>query len=193
MAETLKKWYVLKAISGKEGKVKEYIDLNVKNHGLEEQVPQVLVPTEKYQKTTNNKRVVKERTLLSGYVLVEVEVVVTHDKNGKHYKMDGAIQSLLRNTPNVLGFLSAERGSNEPMPLRDSEVGRLLGASEEMETTIQYDFHIGDAIKVSDGPFSGFDGTIEEVNEEKKKLKVAVKIFGRTTPVELDFSQVGKE
>lgn len=191
MAETLKKWYVLKAISGKEGKVKEYIDLNVKNHGLEEQVSQVLVPTEKYQKTTNNKRVVKERTLLSGYVLVEV--VVEYNKTAKRYKMDGTIQSLLRNTPNVLGFLSAERGSNEPMPLRDSEVGRLLGASEEMETTIQYDFHIGDAIKVSDGPFSGFDGTIEEVNEEKKKLKVAVKIFGRTTPVELDFSQVGKE
>jgi transcriptional antiterminator NusG len=191
MAETLKKWYVLKAISGKEGKVKEYIDLNVKNHQLEDQVSQVLVPTEKVQKTTNNKRVIKEKTLLSGYVLVEV--AVEYSKTAKRYQMDGSIQSMLRNTPNVLGFLSAERGSNEPMPLRDSEVSRLLGASEEIETTIQYDFHIGDAIKVSDGPFSGFDGTIEEVNEEKKKLKVAVKIFGRITPVELDFTQVGKE
>ena len=191
MAETLKKWYVLKAISGKEGKVKEYIDLNVKNHQLEDQVSQVLVPTEKVQKTTNNKRVIKEKTLLSGYVLVEV--AVEYSKTAKRYQMDGSIQSMLRNTPNVLGFLSAERGSNEPMPLRDSEVSRLLGASEEIETTIQYDFHIGDAIKVSDGPFSGFDGTIEEVNEEKKKLKVAVKIFGRITTVELDFTQVGKE
>ena len=191
MAEPVKKWYVLKAISGKEGKVKEYIDLNVKNHQLEDQVSQVLVPTEKVQKTTNNKRVIKEKTLLSGYVLVEV--AVEYSKTAKRYQMDGSIQSMLRNTPNVLGFLSAERGSNEPMPLRDSEVSRLLGASEEIETTIQYDFHIGDAIKVSDGPFSGFDGTIEEVNEEKKKLKVAVKIFGRITPVELDFTQVGKE
>ncbi|MBR3453953.1 MAG: transcription termination/antitermination factor NusG [Bacteroidaceae bacterium] len=191
MADTLKKWFVLKAISGKESKVKEYIDLNVKNNHYEEKVTQVLVPTEKVQKTTNNKRIIKEKTLLSGYVLVEV--AVEYSKTAKRYQMDGTIQSLLRNTPNVLGFLSAERGSNEPMPLRDSEVSRLLGASEEMETTIQYDFHIGDAIKVSDGPFSGFDGTIEEVNEEKKKLKVAVKIFGRITPVELDFTQVGKE
>lgn len=191
MAETLKKWYVLKAISGKEGKVKEYIDLNVKNHQLEDQVSQVLVPTEKVQKTTNNKRVIKEKTLLSGYVLVEV--AVEYSKTAKRYQMDGSIQSMLRNTPNVLGFLSAERGSNEPMPLRDSEVSRLLGASEEIETTIQYDFHIGDAIKVSDGPFSGFDGTIEEVNEEKKKLKVAVKIFGRKTPLELSFFQVKLE
>ena len=191
MAEPVKKWYVLKAISGKETKVKEYIDLNVKNHQLEEQVSQVLVPTEKYQAKTNQKRVIKERTLLSGYVLVEV--VVEYNKSAKRYQMDGSIQQLLRNTPNVLGFLSAERGSSEPMPLRDSEVSRLLGASEEMEATVRYDFHIGEAIKVSDGPFSGFDGTIEEVNEEKKKLKVAVKIFGRTTPVELDFTQVGKE
>ena len=161
MAEPVKKWYVLKAISGKETKVKEYIDLNVKNHQLEEQVSQVLVPTEKYQAKTNQKRVIKERTLLSGYVLVEV--VVEYNKSAKRHQMDG------------------------------SKVSRLLGASEEMEATVQYDFHIGEAIKVSDGPFSGFDGTIEEVNEEKKKLKVAVKIFGRTTPVELDFTQVGKE
>lgn len=191
MAETVKKWYVLKAISGKEGKVKEYIELDVKNHHLEHKVSQVLVPTERYTVTTPKKRVVKERNLLSGYVLVEV--ALEYNKVTKKYQMEGEIHQMLRNTPNVLGFLSAERGSNEPMPLRDSEVSRLLGASEEIEAAVQYDFHIGDAIKVSDGPFSGFDGTIEEVNEEKKKLKVAVKIFGRTTPVELDFAQVGKE
>lgn len=191
MAETVKKWYVLKAISGKETKVKEYIDLNVRNQGLEDQISQVFVPTEKYQTTTNNKRTVKERTLLSGYVLVEV--AVAFNKLAKRYKMDGTIQALLRNTPNVLGFLSSERGSNEPMYLRDSEVSALLGASEEVENVVQYDFHVGDMIKVSDGPFTGFDGTIEEVIEDKKKLKVAVKIFGRSTPVELDFTQVGKE
>ena len=150
-----------------------------------------MVPTERYTVTTPKKRVVKERNLLSGYVLVEV--VLEYNKTAKKYQMEGEIHQMLRNTPNVLGFLSAERGSNEPMPLRDSEVSRLLGASEEMESTVQYDFHIGDAIKVNDGPFNGFDATIEEVNEEKKKLKVSVKIFGRTTPLELDFTQVGKE
>jgi transcriptional antiterminator NusG len=180
MAELEKKWYVLKTVSGKESKVKEYIDLAVKTHDLSKYISQVLIPTEKYTTTVNNKRVEKERTLLSGYVLVEAALI-------------GEIQSTLRNTPNVLGFLGNDRKSNNPVPLRKMELDRLLGASEEKSKDVTVDFHVGESVKVADGPFSGFNGIIEEVIPQREKLKVSVKIFGRTTPLELDFNQVGKE
>jgi transcriptional antiterminator NusG len=180
MSEISKKWYVLRAISGKESKVKEYLDADIKNSNLGEFVSQVLIPTEKVYQVRNGKKVVKERTYLPGYVLVEAALV-------------GEVAHRLRNTPNVLGFLG---GLDNPTPLRQSEVNRILGTVDELQditedTSIPYE--VGETVKVAEGPFSGFNGIIEEVNTEKKKLKVMVKIFGRKTPLELGFMQVEKE
>lgn len=173
-------WYVLRAISGKEGKVKEYIDAEIKNGRLKDLVSQVLIPTEKVYQVRNGKRTVKERNYLPGYVLVEAKLV-------------GEIAHELRNTPNVLGFLG---GMDNPTPLRPSEVNRILGKVDEMlddteEVVIPYT--VGEAVKVTEGPFSGFSGVVEEVNTEKKKLTVTVKVFGRNTPLALSFMQVEKE
>lgn len=180
MAESKKQWYVLRAISGKEGKVKEYIEADVKLRGLTDKVSQVLIPTEKVIQVRNGKRIVKEKNYLPGYVLVEAELV-------------GEIAYLLRNTPNVLGFLG---GMDSPTPIRQSEINRILGTVDELQETAEdnnLEFALGEVVKVNAGPFSGFNGTIEEINTEKKKLKVMVKIFGRSTPVELGYMQVDKE
>ncbi len=178
MSEIEKKWYVLRAVSGKETKVKEYLEADIKNSDLGEYVSQVLIPTEKVYQVRNGKKIVKERSYLPGYVLVEAALV-------------GEVAHHLRNTPNVIGFLG---GLDNPTPLRASEVNRILGVVDglpEMDDNIPYE--VGDAVKVTEGPFSGFTGLIEEVNGEKKKLKVMVKIFGRKTPLELGFMQVEKE
>ena len=180
MSEIEKKWYVLRAISGKEAKVKEYLDADAKNSDLGDYVSQVLIPTEKVYQVRNGKKVVKERTYLPGYVLVEAALV-------------GEVAHRLRNTPNVLGFLG---GLDHPTPLRQAEVNRILGTVDELQditedTNVPYE--VGETVKVAEGPFSGFNGIIEEVNTEKKKLKVMVKIFGRKTPLELGFMQVEKE
>ena len=181
MSEVQKKWYVLRAISGKEHKVKEYIDYEIAHTNLSDFVSQVLIPTEKTVTVRNGKKVVKERSYLPGYVLVEVALV-------------GEVAHHLRNVPNVLGFLG---GLDNPTPLRLSEVNRILGTVDEMqevgaeEPTIVYT--LGESVKVNYGPFSGFSGIIEEINTEKRKLKVMVKIFGRKTPIELGFMQVEKE
>ena len=180
MADSKKQWYVLRAISGKEAKVKEYIEADVKLRGLTDFVSQVLIPTEKVVQVRNGKRIVKERTYLPGYVLVEAELV-------------GEIAFLLRNTPNVLGFLG---GMDAPTPIRQSEINRILGTVDELQESVDdsaLEFALGEVVKVNTGPFSGFNGTIEEINTEKKKLKVMVKIFGRKTPLELGFMQVEKE
>ena len=175
-----KKWYVLKAISGKEGKVKEYLELDARNNGLEDKISEVLIPTEKVVQVRNGKRIVKERSYLPGYVLVEAA-------------LDSDIKQRLRNCPNVLGFLG---GMDHPTPLRPSEVSRILGSAEELEEQpeeVVVPFIVGETVKVTFGPFSGFNGTIEEVDNAKKKLKVTVKIFGRKTPIDLGFMQVEKE
>ena len=180
MAEGNKQWYVLRAISGKETKVKEYIETDVKLRGLTDFVSQVLIPTEKVVQVRNGKRIVKEKNYLPGYVLVEAELV-------------GEIAYLLRNTPNVLGFLG---GMDNPTPIRQAEINRILGTVDELQETTDdtsLEFALGEVVKVNTGPFSGFNGTIEEINTEKKKLKVMVKIFGRSTPVELGYTQVDKE
>jgi transcriptional antiterminator NusG len=181
MAETGMKWYVLKAVSGKEAKVKEYLEALMRtNKTLADHVGQILLPTEKYAQLRNGKRVIKEKLFLPGYVLVEA-------------KLDGEIAHTLRFIPNVLGFLG---GMDNPSPVRQADINRILGTAEETairteETNIPYS--IDDAVKVTDGPFSGFSGVVEEVNSEKRKLKVMVKIFGRKTPLELGFNQVEKE
>ena len=181
MSEIQKKWYVLRAISGKESKVKEYIDYEIAHTNLSDFVSQVLIPTEKTIQVRNGKKVVKERSYLPGYVLVEVALV-------------GEVAHHLRNIPNVLGFLG---GLDNPTPLRQSEVNRILGTIDEMQEVTMEEtsvlFAIGESVKVNHGPFSGFSGIIEEVNKEKRKLKVMVKIFGRKTPIELGFMQVEKE
>lgn len=175
------KWYVLRAISGKEGKVKEYIDAEIKNSDLGQTVSQVLIPTEKVLQIRNGKKITKERSYLPGYVLVEANLI-------------GETPHRLRNIPNVLGFLGEK--NNQPTPIRQSEINRILGTVDELQENgeeMLTPFLIGETVKVITGPFSGFDGVIEEVNNEKKKLKVMVSIFGRKTPLELAFTQVEKE
>lgn len=183
MSETAKKWYVLRAVSGKEAKVKEYIDAEIKNTNLGLYVSQVLIPTEKVYSVRNGKKIVKERSCLPGYVLIEAA-------------LNGEVQGHLRDfVPNVIGFLGASVGK-QPEPLRDSEVKRILGLVDETaesEEEINVSYMVGETVKVVSDPFNGFSGVIEEVNTEKKKLKVMVKIFGRKTPVELGFLQVEKE
>jgi len=181
MAEVDRKWYVLRAIGGKEKKVKEYVEFEVSRLDLSDYVSQVLIPTEKVYQIRNGKKVSKERPYLPGYVLVEAAMV-------------GEIPHILRSIPNVIGFL----GDNDetPTPLRQSEVNRILGKVDELNDSdeeINVPYFVGETVKVTDGPFNGFTGLIEEVNEEKKKLKVMVKIFGRKTPLELSFMQVEKE
>ena len=181
MAQTGKNWYVLKTVSGKEAKVKEYIEAELKHNAqLSQFVSQVVIPMEKHAvQRSDGKRVVKEKVSLPGYIFVEAE-------------MEGDVAHTLRFMPNVLGFLG---GLDNPSPVRQSEINRMLGNAEETEIVneVTIPFEVNETVKVTDGPFSGFSGVIEEVNTEKRKLKVMVKIFGRKTPLELGFMQVVKE
>lgn len=180
MSEIEKKWYVLRAVSGKESKVKEYIDAEIRNSDLGEYVSQVLIPTEKTYTVRNGKKIVKERSYLPGYVLVEAALV-------------GEVPHRLREVTNVIGFLG---GMDHPVPLRQSEVNRILGTVDELQEVnedVNIPYTMGETVKVSVGPFSGFSGIIEEVMADKRKLKVMVKIFGRKTPLELGFTDVEKE
>ena len=177
-----RKWYVIRAISGKEKKVKELIEGEVKRSNMGTYISQLLIPTEKFYQIRDGKKVSKERNFFPGYVLMEADLT-------------GEIAHSIKNLPNVIGFLGAEKGG-DPLPLRQSEVNRILGTVDELaetEESIHNPYHVGEGVKVIDGPFNGFNGVIEEINEEKKKLKVMVKIFGRKTPLELSFMQVEKE
>lgn len=182
MSENSKKWYVLRAIGGKEKKVKEYIENEIANGDLKDFVDQVLIPTEKVYQIRNGKKISKERNFFPGYVLIEAALV-------------GEVAHTLRNFPNVIGFLGDTKGG-DPVPMRLNEVNRILGRVDELaenDEEINIPFVVGETVKVIDGPFNGFNGTIEGINEEKKKLQVMVKIFGRKTPLELSFMQVEKE
>ncbi len=182
MEENVKKWYVLRAIGGKEKKVKELVENEIKRLKLDDFISKVLIPTEKVYQIRNGKKISKERIYYPGYVLIEAALV-------------GEIPHILRNIPNVLGFLGDPK-TGDPIPLRQAEVNRILGKVDELvdsEEELNVPFYVGETVKVIDGPFNSFSGVIEEVNEEKKKLKVMVKIFGRKTPLELSFMQVEKE
>jgi transcription termination/antitermination protein NusG len=182
MSEIAKKWYVVRAVSGKEKKVRDQIELEISRLGYSDLVPQVLIPTEKIYQIRNGKKVSKERSYLPGYILIEAA-------------LSGEIIHTIKNLSNVIGFLGAEKGG-DPVPLRASEVSRILGKYDELaesEEEINIPFIVGESVKVIDGPFNNFTGVIEEINEEKKKLKVMVKIFGRKTPLELNYMQVEKE
>ncbi len=186
MSDIQKQWYVVRAIGGKEGKVKEYLENEIRHSHLEEYISQVLIPTEKVYTIRNGKKISKEKVSYPGYVLVEAALV-------------GQIPIIIRNTPNVLGFLGDTKEDSRKMnatPLRPQEVSRILGRVDEMsemEEEQEIPFVVGEIVKVTDGPFSSFQGTIESVNNETKKLTVSVKIFGRKTPMELRFTQVEKE
>ncbi|MCX6241289.1 MAG: transcription termination/antitermination protein NusG [Bacteroidetes bacterium] len=180
MSENVKKWYVVRAISGNEKKVKQILENEISNLKLQDYISQVLIPMEKVYLIRNGKKVSKERNFFPGYVLIEATLT-------------GEIPHIIRNVPGVLGFLGAK---GEPHPLRPSEVKRLLGKFDELSEQgeeVNIPFIIGETVTVIDGPFNSFSGVIEEINEEKKKLKVMVKIFGRKTPLELSFMQVQKE
>jgi transcriptional antiterminator NusG len=173
-------WYVLRTITGQENKIKLHIESEVITLGLKEHVSQVLIPIEKVFQIRNGKKITKEKTFYPGYLFVEANI------------SQAEVRHLLRQTPGVLGFL----GNKEPEPLRQHEIMRLLGKMDELiekEEEVVSSFMIGESIIVTDGPFNSFTGVIEEINQEKKKLKVTVKIFGRKTPLELNFSQVIKE
>lgn len=177
-------WYVLRAIGGKEKKVKEYIETEVRNNNLQDFVSQILIPTEKVYSIRNGKKISKERISYPGYVLVEAV-------------LDGEIPHMLRNTPNVLGFLGTPGSSSlEALPLRPQEVARLLGHVDELavsEEIQEIPYIVGETVKVNDGPFASLSGVIEEIDPARRKLVVSVKIFGRKTPMELSFTQVEKE
>ena len=181
-----KQWYVLRAIGGKEKKVKEYIEMEIRNLGLEHLVAQVLIPTEKVYSIRNGKKVSKERVSYPGYVLVEAAMI-------------DEVPYVLRNTPNVLGFLGDSVEESKRLiatPVRPQEVARILGRVDEMsmgEEENEIPFFVGETVKVTDGSFASFSATIEAIDEERKKLTVSVKLFGRKTPVELSFMQVEKE
>jgi transcription termination/antitermination protein NusG len=180
MAEE-KKWFSLRVISGKEKKIKERIEGEVSRSGWSSFITQVLVPSEKVYKIKNGKKVFQERNILPGYILVEAD----------QQKLTGEIAQAIANIPDVIHFL----GKNEPIPMQQAEANRLLGKVDESSgagETMLEPFIIGETIKIIDGPFTEFIGDIQEVNEEKKKLKVIVKIFGRGTEVELNFVQVDK-
>jgi transcriptional antiterminator NusG len=175
-----KKWYVLRAVSGKEKKVKEYIDSEIIRNNLQDYISQVLIPTEKVYQIRNGKKISKERNYFPGYIMIEAFMI-------------GEIPHILKNIPSVIGFLG-DKG--QPIPLRITEVNRILGKVDELsesDAELNIPFIVGEAVKVIDGPFNSFTGTIEEINEEKKKLIVMVKIFGRKTPLELNYMQVEKE
>lgn len=181
-SESTKKWYVIRAISGKEKKVKEYIETEIAHLKMTDHVAQVLIPQEKVYQIRNGKKVSKERNFFPGYVLIEADLV-------------GEIPHIIKNITNVIGFLGETKGG-DPVPLRQSEVNRILGTVDDLaesEEELNIPFIVGETVKVIDGPFNSFSGIIEEINEEKKKLKVMVKIFGRKTPLELSYMQVEKE
>ena len=174
-----KKWYVVRTYSGHENKVKALLENEVAQSGLEERISSVIVPSEKVFEVKDGKKKSKTRTFFPGYVLVEavLDIATTH---------------LILNTPSVISFVGPK---NAPAPLQPSEVRKLIGKIEERKDVevVEVPFRTGDAVKVVDGPFNNFNGFVQEVNEEKMKLKVMVSIFGRKTPVELDFSQVEAE
>ena len=181
------KWYVLRVVSGKERKVKEYLDKDIVRSGYAEVIKQVFLPMEKVYKVQNGKKVMREKNYFPGYVMLEV-------LDGK--LTDDMIHHI-SNVSNVMHFLTDGKGSKgNIISLRKTEVNKMLGKVDEMSgtggITMSEPFIIGETIKIIDGAFNDFNGVIEEVNDEKKKLKVIVKIFGRSTPVELNYMQVEK-
>ena len=181
------KWYVVRAVSGQEKKVKGYLEQEITRNSMQEQVPQVLIPMEKIVEQRNGKKRIREKTFFPGYVMIEADLE------------NGEVLHTVQSIPGIIGFLGASEDksarSRAPIPLRMSEVNRMLGvadAAEEAPERFERPFMVGESVKVTDGPFNGFTGNVEEIFEERKKLNVMVKIFGRATPVEVGYAQVEK-
>ncbi|MDG2372531.1 MAG: transcription termination/antitermination protein NusG [Flavobacteriaceae bacterium] len=176
-----KKWYVVRAVSGQESKIKDYIVSEIDRLGYSKMVEDILVPTEKIVQIRNGKKINKEKTYFPGYIMIKAD-------------LSGEVPHIIKSVTNVIGFLGETKGG-EPVPLRPAEVNRMLGKVDELTLAteqINIPYVIGENIKVIDGPFNGFTGAIDKVNEEKRKLEVMVKIFGRKTPLELSYMQVEK-
>src|SRR5690554_293526 len=176
-----KRWYVVRSVSGQENKIKSYIENEIRRLELEDYIEQVLVPTEKVIQIRNGKKVNKERVYFPGYIMIQAN-------------LGGEIPHIIKSINGVIGFLGETKGG-DPVPLRPSEVNRMLGKVDELsvkDDSVSIPYVIGETIKVIDGPFNGFSGTVEKIHEEKRKLEVMVKIFGRNTPLELSYMQVEK-
>ena len=183
MSETvdLKKWYVVRAVSGQENKIRDYMESEINRLGFNNLVEDILVPTQKVVQISKGKKINKEKVYFPGYIMIKANLA-------------GEIPHIIKALPNVIGFLGETKGG-DPIPLRTAEVNRMLGKVDELSTeseSVSIPFEIGESIKVIDGPFNGFNGSIEKVNQEKRKLEVMVKIFGRKTPLELSYMQVEK-
>ena len=181
MSDFVKKWYVVKAIGGQENKVKAYLDNEIVRLNLADYIETVLVPTEKVIQIRNGKKYNKERVYFPGYVMIQAN-------------LSGEIPHIIKSIPGVIGMLGDEKGG-DPVPLRKTEINRMLGKVDELaiaNENVMIPFIVGETVKVIDGAFNGFDGTVEKNNEETRKLEVMVKIFGRKTPLELSYMQVEK-
>jgi len=181
MSDDGKKWYVVRAIGGKENKVKSYIENEISRLGLSDYVDEILVPTEKVIQIRKGKKYNMEKVYFPGYIMIKAN-------------LSGEVPHAIKSVTGVIGFLGETKGG-DPVPLRPAEVNRMLGKVDELaiqNENVTIPFVIGETVKVVDGPFNGFDGTIEKINEEKRKLEVMVKIFGRKTPLELSYMQVNK-
>jgi len=176
------KWYVVRAVSGQENKIKTYIENEISRLGMSSFVEEILVPQEKVVQIRKGKKVTKDKTYFPGYIMIKAN-------------LSGEIPHIIKSITNVIGFLGETKGG-EPIPMRQAEVNRMLGRVDELslqdESDIIIPFIHGENVKVIDGPFNGFDATIEKINEEKRKLEVMVRIFGRKTPLELSYMQVEK-
>jgi transcriptional antiterminator NusG len=174
------KWFVVRAVTGQEKKVKAQLEVELERAKLSAQVPQILIPTEKIYQVKDGKKISKEKAYLPGYILINADI-------------SGEVGHIITSVNGVVGFLG---GKASPTALRPSEVSRILCNVDdilEQGEIMEEPYIVGENVKVIDGPFTGFSGVIEEVSEDKKKLKVMVKIFGRRTPLELNFAQVDKE
>ncbi len=181
MSEQVKKWYVVKVISGKEAKIQKLIENEIQRNKLQDYVGDILVPTEKVVQIRNGKRINKDKTLFPGYIYIEAN-------------LSGELPHVIKSIPGIMGFLSGVKGG-DPMPLSKKEVNRILGKIDELamnDENLVIPYKVGDVVTVTDGPFRGFEGNIEEVNKDRKKVIVMVKFFGRKTPLELGYFEVKK-
>ena len=175
------KWYVLRVMGGKENKTRLFIEKEIDRLNLHDFVSRILIPTEKVYQIKDGKKISKEKNFFPGYLLLQA-------------KLEGEVPHIIRGVQNVLGFLGSTKGG-DPLPMRDNEINRILGRVDEIalsEHSLNIPFVVGEIVKVIDGPFNSFNAEIESIDEQKKRLKLIVKIFGRKTPLELNFMQVEK-
>ncbi len=178
-------WYVVRCFSGHEKKVKEYLQREIAEQGFEDKIKEILIPSETVIEIRAGKKRTREKNFFPGYILIES-------------LYDDSVNDLISNAPSVIGFLKNDKDSKKPAPLKQDEVNRILGRAGQMDeaggaSLVEIPFKKGDLVKVIDGPFKDFDGTVEEVYPDKMKLRVLVSIFGRRTPVEVDVNQVDPE